>query len=107
MGPDNPLDILDVRVTSLPHGIRRTDTFYPDGVEVEFAFRMPASDALNQVVGEHTPKGAFLVGIHTDEGSDGLTRGFCQWWLVCTSQCGSCPVNTSGVTDHLCKLVEA
>ncbi|MFI9591008.1 hypothetical protein [Nonomuraea sp. NPDC052265] len=91
----------------LPHGVRETDTFYPDGVEVEFAFRMPASDAINRVITEHTPRGAFLVGQFTDEGEDGLMRGYGQWWLVCTHVCESCPVNASGVTGHICKLVGA
>lgn len=107
MGPDNPLAIMDVRVKHLRNGIRRTDTIYPDGVEIEFAFRMPTSIEVLEVVHEELPQGAFLIGTLADVEEDGWEVAFCQWWVMCTGTRSTCPAHDLGVTTPLCKLVVA
>jgi hypothetical protein len=106
MGPENPLNIIDVRETFLPHGVRRIEVSYPDGVEVEFRTRLPASAESGRTIAANTPEDSFWVSTHMDEGEDGFTYAFYSAWVMCTHDCSTCPVSRAGM-DKTCGLVVA
>ncbi|GAA2294430.1 hypothetical protein GCM10010149_48010 [Nonomuraea roseoviolacea subsp. roseoviolacea] len=106
MGPEDPLAIIEVRRIDLPHGVRRTDVIYPDGVEIEYRMRLPAAVEATRTVALSAPDQSFLTSVHMDEESDGFTYAYHQRWLICTRDCKTCPVRRSGVTVEICKLVD-
>lgn len=107
MGPDNPLDILDVKHVTLSHGLEKTTVVYPDGIEVEFKIMLPASVDTMRTLCAGFPPGAWLCSTFTDDDTNGLSYAYTSYWLPCNRNCETCWIPDSGVTMKPCKLVKA
>jgi hypothetical protein len=98
---------MDISKETLTSAVRKTVVVYPDGVELEFRVRLPASSGTVQVVFRAIPDDAWLTATYTDDEGDGFTYSYASYWIPCTLNCASCGVPATGVTIAPCKLVRA